>query len=153
MKQIVYSIIMFSVLLLFPNCEKSVESQESTVVTIDKISVADMLGNNDGNTTDEEIAKLDSFYNINNTGYAVGGGYNNYGNSIPADTVKKYFHVYSPLCKNEIELRNAYKGIAIKTPYVGIFVMNSNTGIKIIKLFRASGPNVCNGAWEEIKIF
>ena len=152
MKRIINSILIITSLFIFTHCDNSVENNESNNVIIDKNVAADMLGNNDGNTTEEEVAKVDSFYNISDIGFAVGSGYSNFGNSIPADTIKKYFHIYSPLCKNETELRNAYKGISIKTPYVGIFVMKSNKGIMVIKLYRAPGPNVYGGNWDEIKI-
>ena len=152
MKRIINSILIIYFLLIIPHCDNNIENNGSSDVIIDKNIVADMLGDNDGNTTGEEITKVDSFYNINNTGFAVGSGYSNFGNSIPADTIKKYFHIYSPLCKDEIELRNAYKEISIKTPYVGIFVMKLNKGIIVIKLYRAPGPNVYSGNWEEIKI-
>ena len=152
MKRIINSILIITSIFIFENCDNGLENNETNNVMIDKNIVADMLGNNDTNATKEEIAKVDSFYNISDTGFAVGSGYSNFGNSIPADTIKKYFHIYSPLCKNETELREAYKGISIKTPYVGIFVMKSNKGIIIIKLYRAPGPNVYGGNWEEIKI-
>ena len=152
MKRIINSILIITSIFIFENCDNGLENNETNNVMIDKNIVADMLGNNDTNATKEEIAKVDSFYNISDTGFAVGSGYSNFGNSIPADTIKKYFHIYSPLCKNETELREAYKGISIKTPYVGIFIMKSNKGIIIIKLYRAPGPNVYGGNWEEIKI-
>ena len=152
MKQIINSILFISFLFIFAHCDNSVENNGSSDVIIDKNVVADMLGNNDGITSEEEVIKVDSFYNISDIGFAVGSGYSNFGNSIPADTIIKYFHVYSPLCKNEAELRDAYKGIGIKTPYVGIFVMKSNKGIMVIKLYRAPGPNVYGGNWDEIKI-
>ena len=152
MKRIINSILIITSIFIFENCDNGLENNETNNVMIDKNIVVDMLGNNDTNATKEEIAKVDSFYNISDTGFAVGSGYSNFGNSIPADTIKKYFHIYSPLCKNETELREAYKGISIKTPYVGIFVMKSNKGIIIIKLYRAPGPNVYGGNWEEIKI-
>ncbi len=152
MKRIIDSILIISFLFIFTHCDNSVENNASSDVIIDKNVVADMLGNNDGKTSEEEVVKVDSFYNTSDVGFAVGSGYSNFGNSVPADTIIKYFHIYSPLCKSETELRDAYNGISIRTPYVGIFVMKSNKGIIVIKLYRAPGPNVSGGSWDEIKI-
>lgn len=152
MKRITKSILIFSFLFLFTHCDSIFDNDKSNDVVINRNIAADMLGNNDEITTTEEVAKIDSFFNANEIGYAVGSGYSRFGNSIPADTIKYYFHIYSPLCKDEAELRNSYKGIGIKTPFVGIFVMKSNNGIIITKLYRAPGPNVYGSNWEEIKI-
>ncbi len=152
MKRIINLILIITSLFIFEHCDNSLENNETNNVIIDKNVAADMLGNNDGNTSEEEVTKVDNFYNKSDIGFAVGSGYSNFGNSIPADTIKKYFHIYAPLCKNETELREAYKGISIKTPYVGIFVMKLNKGIIVINLYKAPGPNIYGGTWEEIKI-
>ena len=152
MKLLTKLFLISSFLLIFSHCDNGVENNVSSDVKIEKRIVADMLGNNDGITSEEEIFKVDSFYNTNEIGFAIGSGYINFGSSIPADTIKKYFHVYSPISKNETELREAFKGISIRTPVIGIFVMKSNNGISVIKLYRAPGPNIYGGTWNEIEI-
>jgi hypothetical protein len=133
------------------NCESSTEPIAKGV-SIDRKIVADCLGEHDGITTQAELETLNQFFSINDKAWAVGSGFNRPGNEIPSDTLQKHFLIFPPLFRNEIELRDNYKGVVIKTPFVGIYVLESNKDIMVVKLFIAPGPNVYSGVWQEVQI-
>jgi hypothetical protein len=156
MQRITNSILIFSFLFIFVNYQNSFETYKpknvQNNVVIDRDILADMLGNNNKIASKEELAKLDNFFSINDVGWVVGEGYIRFGNSIPADTIKKYFQLYSPLYKDKAELRDAYSTIStIVTPVVGIFAFKSNNEIIIERLYRVTGY-VDSDIWQEIKI-
>jgi hypothetical protein len=149
----------FIISLSFITCNESespteniIEGENSNNVVIDRNKLADMLGNKDGIPTKDELTKLNNYFNTYNIGWAVGNDFNNYDNSIPGDTIKKYFQLYTPLYKDSTELKKELSTVAsFATPFIGVYVFESNKEVILIKLYRVVGnPN--NGSWEEIKI-
>ncbi|MCK5454124.1 MAG: hypothetical protein KAJ16_07175 [Calditrichia bacterium] len=132
-------------------CELSTEPLAKGV-SINREIVADCLGNHDRITTQSELDSLNHYFLINDEAWAVGSGLTRFGNKIPSDSLKKYFLISSPLFMNETELRDFHKGIGIRTPFVGIYVLESNKNIMVVKLFRAPGPNIYSGEWQKLQI-
>jgi hypothetical protein len=133
------------------NCESSTEPLAKGV-SIDREIVADCTGNHDGITTQTELDSLNQYFLINDKGWAVGSGLTRFGDKIPPDSLRDHFLIWGPLFINETELRDFHKGIGIRTPFVGIYVLESNKNIMVVKLFRAPGPNVYSGDWQELQI-
>jgi hypothetical protein len=144
------SLFIFSSTLLI-NCKSSTELIAKGV-SIDRKIVTDCLGDHDGITTQTELDSLNHYFLFNEKAWAVGLGLTRFGDYIPSDSLRERFLILGPLFKNETELRNFYKGVVIKTPFVGIYVLESNKDIMVVKLFRAPGPNIYSGIWQEVKI-
>lgn len=147
---ILIPIFIFSIILMI-NCKLSTESTAQGV-SIDRKIVADCLGDHNGITTQTELDSLNDYFLINDKGWAVGSGLTRFGNQIPSDSLQKHFLIYGPLFVNETELRNSYKDISIRTPFVGIYVLESNTNIIVVNLFKAPGPNIYSAEWQELQI-
>jgi len=151
MKHLIKSILIFSFFFTFFRCENIFDSDDQNRIVINRNLVADMLGNNDNSTTNDEISKLDSFFNVSKNGWAIGTWPNDSSNSIKAEVIKEHFHIESPLCKDETELRSAFEGISARSLYVGIYVIKSEKDIVIQKLYRSSG-NISKSNWQVIQI-
>ena len=133
------------------NCETSTEPLAKGV-SIDRKIVADCIGNHDGITSQAELDSLYHYFHINDKGWAVGAGLTRYVDKIPPDSLIDHFLIWGPLFINETELRDFHKGIGIRTPFVGIYVLESNKNIMVVKFYRAPGPNVYSGEWQELQI-
>src|SRR4030042_622916 len=136
------SLIFISTFNFFINCETSIEPITEGVPINRKI-VADCLGDHDGITTQTELETLDQYLLANNEAWAVGSGLTRFGNKISSDSLRGCFLIWAPLFRNETELRDYYKNVGIRTPFVGIYILESNKHILVIKIFRAPGPNIC----------
>lgn len=150
-KYLFISITLIFVFDLFINCKTSTEPVTGGV-SINKEIVADYLGDHNGITTETELETLNQYFSKNDKAWVVGSGFNRLENEIHSDTLIKYFSIQSPLFKSKTELKDHYKNKNIRTPFVGIYVMESNRQIIFRKIFRAPGPNIYSSVWQEVQI-
>ena len=144
-------IIFITTFTLFINCETSTEPVTEGLPVNRKL-VADCLGDHDGITTSTELETLNQYFVSNEEAWVVGSGLNQFEDEIPSDILQKNFLIDPPLFRNETELREHYKDVNIRTPFVGIYVLESHKQILVIKIFRAPGPNISNSVWKELQI-
>ena len=138
-------------ILIFTQC--MFEKTQNSLVIIDKELFADRLGNYNDMLDEGELALVDSFFQVNDYAYALGPGFSLYENAIPADTLQKHLLIWSDIFASEQDLRDDFKGIGIKTPWVGIYKMVYDVHINVNTYYRAPGPNVYGGEWEELDIY
>jgi len=137
----------------FISCSKNPVESESPYIFIDKTLVADSFGNSDGTASKTEVDNINNYFISNIEAWGLGGFHWYYWNKneIPLSVVRNTLKapLYGPF-KNEDELRKNYEGMAIKTPYVGIYVFTQD-GIpeqyRLKCLYYAPGPNVSEGVW------
>ncbi len=138
-------------ILIFTQC--MFENPQNNVVIIDKELIADRLGNSNEILEEGELALVDSFFQVNDHAYALGPGFFAYENAIPADTLRKHLFFWSEIFASEQDLRDHYEGIGIKTPWVVIYKMAYDANVYVNTYYRAPGPNVYGGEWEELEIY
>jgi|GEM_PF-2394458 len=150
------SLYCFLTVFILAGCNKndSPVSPSNSVVTLDKSIVADQLGNKNGSAENDEISYLNDYFKTNAKGWVL--GINNAGESNEVSSVVLSQHFLledNNLYKNENELRAHYKNISIRIPYVGIYLLEQEGDmIKVSRVYRAPGPDVYGGEFEEIQI-
>ena len=150
MKQKHGLLILFVIILLFSSCGLP-ESMYSNVV-IERLDFADKLGNDNGIATEEELEVVDSFFQSNSKAYFLGGSFSSYEEPLNIETVQSNFIITSSLYGSEDDLRNAFEGIGIRTPLVGVYIVEYDSEITITHIYRAPGPNVSDGKWERVEV-
>ena len=126
-------------------------------VPVDKKIVADGFGDDDGIASEDELMYVEEYFNVNQEAWCLGGFPRGYWGQtqIPADIVINTFHANLKIdgpYKSELALREAYEGLSIRTPYVGIYLLVlSNEEYKITRYF-CSGPEVSEGDWTPMEI-
>ncbi len=111
-------------------------------VVVDESVIADVLGDCDGAASSDELAQLDSFFSQHSTGWFVGVFpltlEESDRNEVSSDVVFVMFgryRLYGPY-ESETDLRNAYKGVGIDTPYVGIYVIEKGADYTVTHLYK-----------------
>jgi hypothetical protein len=137
---------------------KSTSPSTAVSVAVDESVIADVVGNCDGTASADELSQLQSFFSQHSTAWFMGVFpltlEESDRNEVPSDVVFVLFgryRLYGPY-ESETDLRNAYKGVGIDTPYVGIYVIEKDADYTITHLYRSGGDGVYDGSWKEIAI-
>jgi hypothetical protein len=159
-KAAVHIIIYIALIQLF-SCDKSFEPLKHYAFITDYI-LADGFGNNDGFTSLEEIAFLDSFFTSNNVAWAVGaspevkisneGVLENYevGAQKVIDAIQKW-KLLGPF-KSEDDLREGARDEIWPRSIVGIYMIHHREFYEIEKVFIVLASRLYDGDWIELKI-
>ncbi len=149
----VLAVVMLSIL----GCESTPHSTAQGVA-VDESVIADVLGDCDGAASSDELTQLDSFFSQHSTGWFMGvfpfTWEERDKSEVSAEALGELFgryRLYGPH-ESETDLRNAYQGVGIDTPYVGIYVIEKDAGYTIKHLYRSGGDHVYDGEWKEIEI-
>lgn len=135
-------------------CDYPPESPSNSSL-LDRQAVADIFGNHDGVATPDELLALDDFFQANAEAWCVSSLSDQLRNSdeASADQAKACFlAIATRPYPSEQALRQAYKGINIKTPYVSIAVLQNNKQLHVTKFFRSPGPGVSSAHWDLLTV-
>mgnify|MGYP006285864181 FL=1 len=142
------------ILLLCTSCDKNISSptptNEKAKISIEQL--ADRFGDWNDEVSNEEVKYVQEYFNINGEAWIITSHLNNFEEAVHADTVSKRFLVLSEPYKSSSELKNAYKGIAIKTPVVGICKIINDQNYYIVELYSCPGASVYTSEWKRIVI-
>ncbi|MBN2000233.1 hypothetical protein JW935_21970 [candidate division KSB1 bacterium] len=123
---------------------------------IDINTVADGFGDFDGKTSESELEFISKYFANHQQAWAIGSIPAKYKNGkaklIPAETVKNtlgYSALVGPYT-SEKNLRQELAGFSIRTPFVGIYVLDRNRQCCLIRFFRAPGPQIGTADWDEL---
>lgn len=122
-------------------------------VTIDKFIFADEMGNEDGSASIDELNAVSEYFLNNSLAYFLLGSLNDYDAPLAGSGVISGFNIMSDLYSSETQMREAFDGVGIKTPWVTISLAILVDGeITITHIYRAPGPNVSEGNWERVEV-
>lgn len=142
------------ILILCINCDKNINSpaptNEKAQISIEQL--ADRFGDCNDEISNEEVEYAQEYFSKNKEAWIITSHLNNHKEAVPADTVSKRFLVLSRPFKSSSELRNAYKGIAIRTPVVGICKIIYDQNYYVVELYNCPGASVYSSAWKRIII-
>lgn len=143
--------------LFIVGCKSSPDSTAQGLA-VDESVIADVLGDCNRVGSAVELGQLQSYFSQHDTGWFVGVFPLSLEESDKAEVSNDVvfiqfgrFRLWGPY-ENETELRNAWKGQAVDTPYLGIYVIEKAVSYTITHLYRASGSAVYDGEWKEIVI-
>jgi hypothetical protein len=127
-------------------------------VVVYKSVIADVLGDCDGAASADELGQVQSYFSQHGIGWFMGvfpfTMEESDKSEISAEVLGELFGEYRLYgsYESETDLRNAYQGVGIDTPYVGIYVIEKDAGYTITHLYRSGGDHVYDGNWKEIEI-
>jgi len=145
-------VILLSLLLL--SCDNSDDFEEVTVL-FDRENIADRFGNKDGITSSQELLDLDQYFETNDEAWCISNCPSGYrtGSEIPSEVVsEKVYIVQGEPYPSEKSLRQANDGMSIKTPYITISVLRSDSQITLFKIYRSPGPRFAKATWTRMRI-
>ncbi len=114
--------------------------------------LAEQLGNKDGTASANELNSIEEFFNKHTEMWLMTNGICTDCESVKSDTLRERFLPTSEPFESEQKLRDAYAGLSLKIPWVGVSKLVRSNSIFILKFYRAPGPDFSNSVWEEIKI-
>jgi len=142
---------MFVSVLMLISCQDQEPVYHSFAV--DMNTFADELGDENGLASRVELASVSEYFQENDKAYFLAGSLNNYDEPLNANDIKTNFNVISSLYNSELELREAYNGVGIKTPWVSVYIVEGQGNTLIVThIYRAPGPNVYEGDWERVEV-
>ena len=150
MKKLVFSLI---VILFFVSCKNSINSSqqvdEKAMISIEIL--ADRFGNHDDIATADEAAFLQSYFAENQEAWTICNSFDKYGEAVPADAISENLLLMGKPYKSASDLRNAYNGIGIKTPVIGIcrIIKVKLNNYYVTELYSCPGPSVYASEWEK----
>ncbi len=140
-------------LFLFTFCDDSTNPIEEEVqVEISTDYLADQLGDKNEDASSNELKFIDGYFQANNEMWLITNCLGREGETVNCDTVKKYFLPQSLPYSSEENLRKENIGISIKTPLIGITVLQRTNSLIISKTYRSPGPNFASLDWIKLKI-
>ena len=161
MQTIKISYLLIFSLFCMNSCKNSSEISEPTNeeevvvdVEISKETLADELGDENGAASANELDYIDEYFNTNEEMWLI-TGFNTQkvvNGRIKATEVKAYLLIWSRAYLSEMDLRNENIGRSIRTPWIGISVLEKKNGIFITRLFLSPGPHFASAEWQELKI-
>ena len=130
-------------ILLISSCKSPTSNQQDKIVAINMSTLADNFGDNNGLTSNTELDSLNSYFNLNEYAWFLGGV--PFQDSLGTTySFRNHIHPYP----TEQQLRNAFEGIAIRTLYVTIIVLaKTNSQIVLEQCYTAPGPDISHGIW------
>jgi len=140
------------VIISFISCENNTESEELVTVEISLEKLSDQLGDKDGTASVEELQFVEKYFQTNNEMWIITNCMNESNETVKADVVKNSFSIQSTPFSSEAKLRNENEGASIRTPFIGITLIEQNSVIEIVRTFRSHGANFASDSWDEIKI-
>ncbi|MCK4352295.1 hypothetical protein KAW65_02690 [candidate division WOR-3 bacterium] len=148
---LIWTIIIF----LLVGCNK-LNHQYKVTIPVNKEIVADGVGDHNGIASEDELKFIEEYFNSDPEAWCMGYFPLSYAGKtqIPADTVLWAFKQNSLAgpYKSETELREAFKGVNIRTPCVGVYVLILDEECEITHLFRAPGPQFSKSEWIQMKV-
>jgi len=127
-------------------------SDEQVQVEISKEYLADEFGDQNGIASDLELEFVKEYFNIHGEMWLVTRCMKREGNTVKADTVKKYFKPMSIPYSSEEKLRSENIRSSIRTPLIGITIVTKSSDYEVTKTFRSPGPKYSEAEWVELKI-
>ena len=127
----------------------------SDAVPLDRQLVADVFGNHDGAATQDELRSIDEYFRTNIEAWCVSSISEALRESgeVSADQAKSCFAgIATRPFPDEQALRKAYESVNIKTPYVSIVVLRSDSQLALVKFFRSPGPGISGANWNSLRI-
>ena len=135
------------------SCESTTESSDDTVIVeLAKEKLADQLGDKNGSASTEELNYVEEYFNTYNQMWVITNCMNREGETVKVQEVLEKFLVHSSAYPSEEKLRNENQGLSIRTPWIGITVIEKNDKIFITKTFRSPGPDYASAEWKILKI-
>ena len=139
-------------------CKSAPHSVAQSMAVDEAVIAGRCMGDCDGTASADELSQLDSFFSQHSTGWFVGvfplSLEESDNSEVSAEVVRDSFggyRLWGPY-ENETDLRKAWKGVGVDTPYLGIYVIERDTSYTITHLYRAGGDGVYDGEWKEIEI-
>lgn len=126
--------------------------EEEVQVEISTEYLADQLGDENEDASSDELNYIDQYFQLNNEMWLITNCLGMEGETVNSETVKKYFLPQSKPYPSEENLRNENVGISIKTPLIGITVLQRTNSLIITKTYRSPGPNFASSDWTKLKI-
>jgi len=140
-------------------CEKDkspLSLEVQPILLIPMNDVADTFGNRDGIASPDELNFIKNYFARNCEAWALGGFPTLYYNlnEVPATVVLDALKgtVLSRPYPSEKELRNAYKGVGIRTLWVGIYVFVSTPQYGLKAFYRSPGGYFSDHHWTQMTI-
>jgi hypothetical protein len=148
---------MLSLIIVFANGCKSPSSPQELQngLQLDRNTVADKFGDNNGVTTTQELQGVADYFASNDSAWClqICPSQVSDATSISAQQVKDSFVLQCHPYPSEQALRSAYEGIAIKTPWVSVMMLEQNNGqINAVSFYRSPGATFANANWSRLKI-
>ena len=146
--------LIFCPLFLFSFCQKDINtpsvSDQWARVSVNKM--ADDFGNKDNTITPDELELVDNYFRTNKQAWFITIRFQTEDDIITAENITNNFVPTSHPYKSFAELKNAYKGINIKTPVVGICCIIKENDFYVAHVYHCPGPSVDKGPWEKLCI-
>lgn len=153
MKPLKIFILVISSAFLFTFCDNSTNpSEEEVEVEISKEYLADQLGDKNEEASENELVYVEDYFKTNSEMWLITDCMSQESESVNSDTVLKYFLPQSKPYSSEEKLRNENIGISIRTPWIGITVLQKTNSLFVTKTYRSPGPNFASVDWIKLKI-
>ncbi len=146
-------VLLLVISLIFTSCFEENAVYKSIIINLNDF--ADAMGDCDGAASTEEIEAVNEYFLNNSLAYFMIGSLNIYDPPISGSEFANRFHIMSlsEIYSSENQMREAFEGVGIKTPWVAISLAILIDGdITITHIYRAPGPNVYEGAWERVEV-
>jgi hypothetical protein len=157
MRKVVFLAVILLVILLLFFCDKSTDPQ-AAVAEVDISIIADGFGNHDGAMSDYELVDIVKHFNHYTEAWAIGAimlkyrdSHITYVSSLDLILMIQSASLAGPY-NDEKDLRDQLKGLSIRTPRVGIYVIRYEEECAIVRFFRAPGARIGEQEWTELTI-
>jgi hypothetical protein len=125
------------------------------VVPLDSLVVADVFGDHDGVASADELKGLGDYFTAHRGAWCVCGLSQELWQATQAsgDQVRQSVGaVATRPYPTEVELRSAYAGISIKTPWVSIVQITRARGYFGTRFMRSPGPGIATATWVDLQV-
>ena len=142
------------VLALFSGCKSPSSPEQQVYVPLDKNTVADKFGDNNGVSTPQELQAVDDYFAINDSAWCLQDcPPEDSSASVSAQQVKNAFTLACRFYPSEEALRTAFQGAGIKTVWVSIMVLRqTDSQIYVVSFYRSHGGSVASNEWTKLSM-
>jgi len=155
-RPLVLSLVFAAFLLTCTRDKNPLGHEGQPIVPIPIDVVADAFGNHNGIASHGEVDSIVNYFAGNNVAWALGGFPTPYCdvNEIPINIVLDQLRSarLSRPYANEKELRDAFKGCGVRTPWVGIYAFVSKPQYSLKAFYRSPGGYFSDHHWTQMRV-
>lgn len=140
------------IFLGFVACESITHEKQISTIKISIEKLADQLGDKNGATTLEELNFINDFFDNSKQMWVITNCLCSDCKIILGNDVLSHFCTQGIAYNSEDDLRDTNEGISIKTPFIGIALIERKINLEITKIYRSPGANFSSSSWDEIEI-
>lgn len=151
-----FVVVLSLVVVLVTGCKSTSSPEElQNGVQLDRNSVADKFGDNNGTATAQELQSVVDYFAANDSAWCL----QTYplqdaaATTISAQQVKDSFILQTHPYSSEQAIRSAFDGIGIRTLNVSVVVLKQLNGqINAISFYHSPGATFSSANWTRLKI-